>query len=173
MKRLIAIAVIGLLSLTACGPAAEAAFASPEQSALAAIGFSEADLVADESTPTPGTPGTPGERATTGGPRKLKLAKVALRRNVLHGDAVVQTKDGVITVAVQRGAVTAIDGKTMTVKSADGYTLTWTFGDPIDVIEHRTSVAPSAITVGTEVGVAGPTDGTTSTARLIVVPTKK
>ena len=83
-----------------------------------------------------------------------------------------QTKDGVKTVDVQRGTVTAIDARTMTVKSTDGFTLTWTLGGDLKVFEHRTAVQPSAVKVGTEVGVAGVKDGTTTTARLIVIPKK-
>jgi hypothetical protein len=60
----------------------------------------------------------------------------------------------------------------VTVKSADGFTQTWTFGTPIRVVEHRTTVQPSAITVGTEIGLAGARQGSTVTARLIVVPRK-
>jgi hypothetical protein len=96
-----------------------------------------------------------------------------LRRNTLHGEVVVQTKDGVRTVDVQRGTVTAIDAKTVTVKSADGFTLTWTFGNPLHVVEHRTAVQPSAVKVGTEIGLAGVKDGGVTTARLIVIPNSK
>ena len=62
----------------------------------------------------------------------------------LHGEAVVKTKDGgTKTVAVQRGEVTAIDGDSVTVKSTDGFTLTWTFGDELRVVERRTTVRPT------------------------------
>jgi hypothetical protein len=169
----LALGTIGMFGLAACGPAAVAeTAATPEQSALAALGFDPMDLVAaaDDASPSPSTGGQQGDHPKL---RKLRLLRVALRHGMLHGEATVQTKNGVITVAVQRGTVTAIDGKTMTVKSTDGYTVTWTFGDPIHVIEHRKAVQPSAISVGTEVGVAGPTDSTTTTARLIVVPQAK
>jgi len=172
----LALGAVALFGIAACRTSADAAgetLATPEQSALAALGFDPLDLAAasyDGATPSPGTDGhTKGDRPF----RKLRLAHVALRRNVLHGEATVQTKNGVVTIQVQRGTVTAIDDKTMTVKSADGFTVTWTFGDPIHVVEHRTQVQPSSIVVGTEVGVAGPVNSGTTTARLIVIPNTK
>lgn len=46
---------------------------------------------------------------------------------VLHGETVVATEDGrTVTRVVQRGVVTAVRGRTFTVRSSDGYTLTWT-----------------------------------------------
>lgn len=97
-----------------------------------------------------------------------------LRRNTLHGEAVVKTKDGgTQTVAVQRGEVTAIDGDSMTVKSTDGFTVTWTFGDDLRVVEHRATVRVSDVKVGTTLGVAGAKDGDKGAARLILIPRAK
>ena len=85
-----------------------------------------------------------------------------------------QTKDGgTKTVAVQRGEVTAIDGDSMTVKSTDGFTMTWTFGEDLRVVERRTTVQPSEVKVGTTLGVAGAKDGDRGVARLIVIPRAK
>jgi hypothetical protein len=81
----------------------------------------------------------------------------------------VQTDDGTRTIAVQRGTVTAIDDDSMTVESTDGFTLTWSFGEKLRVIERRKAVQPDDVDVGTEVGVAGAKDGDTATARLIVM----
>ena len=99
--------------------------------------------------------------------RKRRQARVLLRRNTLHGEAVVKTKDGgTQTVAVQRGEVTAIDGDSMTVKSTDGFTMTWTFGDDLRVVERRATVQPSEVKVGATLGVAGAKDGDKGVARL-------
>lgn len=186
-----AIGALGIIGMTGCGPADLTALASPEQSALAALGFTPTDLTTDNSAPTgapttadagpgnadpgnadPGKAG-PGNAIGDHPGRKLRFARAAVRRNMLHGEATVQTKDGVKTVEVQRGEVTAIDATSITVKSTDGFTETWIFGDQFHVVQHRSSVQPSAIKVGTVVGVAGNTDGKTSTARLIVVPEAK
>lgn len=161
------IAAAGLLGLSACGSAAaDAAALSPEASALNALGFSTDDLV-PVANPSPSA-NTNGQRAN---PRaRFRAQRVLMRRNMLHGDAVVKTKDGTRTVEVQRGTVTAIDDKTVTVKSSDGFTMTWTFGSPIHVIERRSTVQPSNVKVGEEIGVAGTKDGSTDTAKLILIP---
>jgi len=146
-----------------------------EAQALESIGFSAQDLAplaapagaAAEPAPEP-TASAKAERRD--GHRRFKRLRFAFGQRMLHGEAVVQTEDGTKTVVVQRGTVTAIDATSVTVKSADGFTLTWTFGNPIHVVEHRTKVQPSAIAVGTDVGVAGTRNGDTVQARLIVVP---
>jgi hypothetical protein len=50
---------------------------------------------------------------------------------------------------------------------------TWTFGNPIHVVEHRTSVQPSNVTTGEQVGVAGTKTGGNLTASLLVIPNSK
>ncbi|GHJ11157.1 hypothetical protein TPA0907_55240 [Micromonospora humidisoli] len=146
--------------------------------ALAAWGLdpAELDLLAEpaaSATPSPqaGEKGKRGERLKE--LRQRRQARVQLGRNGLHGEAVVQTKDGTKTVVVQRGEVTAIDGDSATVKSTDGFTLTWKLGDQLRVVERRTTVKASDVKVGTKVNVAGAKDGDASVARLIVVPIKQ
>ncbi|WP_346537609.1 hypothetical protein [Micromonospora sp. DPT] len=181
------------LGLTGCGPAEVtegtaqqaavdvAAAMGVEGQALAAMGFdpTELELVAapapsasGSAEPEAGPKGKRGERAEEW--RKRRQARVLLRKNTLHGEAVVQTKDGgTKTVVVQRGEVTAVDGDSVTVKSTDGFTLTWTFGDKLRVIERRTTIQSSDVKVGTRIGVAGAKDGDATVARLIVVPVKQ
>ncbi|WP_446211880.1 hypothetical protein [Micromonospora sp. IBSANI012] len=181
------------LGLTGCGPAQVAdgttqqaavdvaAAMGVEGQALAAMGFdpTELELVAapapsasGSAEPEAGPKGKRGERAEEW--RKRRQARVLLRKNTLHGEAVVQTKDGgTKTVVVQRGEVTAVDGDSVTVKSTDGFTLTWTFGDKLQVIERRTTIQSSDVKVGTKIGVAGAKDGDATVARLIVVPFKQ
>lgn len=183
MRRLTVIVVLALagLGLVGCGgsvpagtaqPAAELAEALfPEAEALEAIGFGPTELTAQ---PSPGPSVRPGGKADRRDAwRKRHGVRVLLHRNVLHGEAVVQTKEGTRTVVVQRGTVTAITTTTMTVKSADGFTLGWTFGSPLHVIEHRTTIQPNQITVGAQLGVAGDKQGDQTLAHLIVIPTKK
>jgi hypothetical protein len=148
-----------LVGASACGSGTDSL--TPEATALTALGYPAQDLVpAANPSASPSAPRL----------RKLGLRR-ALRGKVEHGEIVVRTKDGQDkTVDVQRGTVTAIDAKTVTVKSADGFTLTWTIGSPIRVIENRTTVQPSNVTVGREIGVAGTKDGDTVTAQLILIP---
>ncbi|MGV9210303.1 hypothetical protein ACTFTM_00405 [Micromonospora sp. RB23] len=150
-----------------------------EGQALTAMGFDPADLdvqtVAAPATPGPSpTAAEKGKQKRGEELRKRHQARVLLRKNTLHGEAVVQTKDnGTQTVVVQRGEVTAVDGDSMTVKSTDGFTLTWTFGDDLRVVEKRSTVQPSEVKVGTKVGVAGAKDGDKGVARLVLIPRDK
>ncbi|WP_089155982.1 hypothetical protein [Micromonospora sp. NBS 11-29] len=188
---LFAAAALGLAGCgaaqTGAGPAREAAVEvaaamGTDGQALAALGVAAAELDVDPvAAPAPSASGTPAEK---GGPdragdraregRKRHPARVLLRRNTLHGEVVVQTKEnGTKTVAVQRGQVTAVDEKSMTVKSADGFTMTWTFDAKLRVVERRSTIRANDVKAGTTVGVAGTKDGDGGVARLIVVPAKQ
>jgi hypothetical protein len=159
----LAIGVVSLLGLTACGaarPAAAAPDDGVEAAALAAMGFDVAQAPDPAGSASP-HPNRKGDRQP--------LRRALLRKNTLHAEAVVKTKDGVKTVVVQRGTVTAIDDRTVSVKSTDGYALTWTFGNPLRVVERRSTVQPNAIKAGAEIGVAGTKEGNTTSARLIVI----
>ena len=191
---------VALLGLAGCGrldrssaPAADSASATTdlgwEAQALQAIGLETADLApanaatdpapaASAPVPNPAAAIAPSASAKAGAgdagsKRRHRLLRFAFGKSALHGEAVVKTDDGTKTVVVQRGTVTAIDATSVTVKSTDGFTLTWTFGTPITVIERRSQVQPSAIAVGTQVGLAGDKAGNSPSARLIVVPNKK
>ncbi|QGN46282.1 hypothetical protein ACN26Y_08315 [Micromonospora sp. WMMD558] len=178
------------LGVTGCGaaqvagePAREAAVEvaaamGVEGQALAAMGFDPAEMdvatVAAPASPSPSASAAPDRRERAEEWRKRRQARVLLRKNTLHGEVVVQTKDGgTKTVAVQRGEVTAIDGQKMTVKSTDGFTMTWTFGPELRVLERRRTVQPEAVEVGSVLGVAGAKDGENGVARLIVLPRGK
>ncbi|MFC3503366.1 hypothetical protein ACFOOK_20665 [Micromonospora krabiensis] len=157
-----------------------AAAMGAEGQALTAMGFDADDLdvvevaTATSPTPTPTAGADKPRRERAEELRKRHKARVLLRKNTMHGEAVVQTRDGGSkTVVVQRGVVTAVDGDSVTVKSTDGFSLTWRFGDDLRVVERRTSVQPSEVKVGTTLGVAGAKDGDTATARLIVIPRQK
>jgi hypothetical protein len=168
----LALGVATVLGLTACGtsrPAAAVTDDNVEAAALSAMGFDVGLAPVTDPQPAPSASAS----AKAGGGRhkadRQPLRRALLRKNTLHAEAVVKTKDGVKTVSVQRGTVTAIDDKTVSVKSSDGYALTWTFGNPIRVVERRSTVQPNAIKAGAEIGVAGTKDGNTTTARLIVI----
>ncbi|MFC7547038.1 hypothetical protein [Plantactinospora sp. GCM10030261] len=190
------LAGVGALGLAGCGVAGDraggdraavdiertavevAAAMGADGQALAAMGFDTAQIAAADPAPGAGEPSAStspgadrrGERVEAW--RKRHQARVLLRRNTLHGEAVVQTKDGTKTVAVQRGEVTAIDGDSMTVKSTDGFTMSWAFGPELRVVERRATIQPSEVKVGTTVGVAGAKDGDAGVARLIIIPNR-
>ncbi len=149
----------GLLALPACGAAPDpVAGVADEAVALRAVGL--------EAAPSPSPPASAAPRAAAKEPKGVRRY---LRKNTLHGETTVQGRNGVRTIVVQRGTVTAAGTTSLTVKSADGYTLTWAIGDKARVVQNRKKAELSAVQAGAEVGVAGAKTGTTSTARLIVV----
>jgi hypothetical protein len=166
------LSLTGLLGLTACGvgagetgapaPAAAVADVTDEAYALTAVGM-QTGL---EAGPAPAPSASPGLRK---GKERPHGARKFLRKNTLHGEITVQGKDGVKTVVVQRGTVTAADATTVTVKSTDGFTQTWTLGDKLKVVQNRKAVEAGAIRTGAEVGVAGAKDGDKNVARLIAI----
>jgi len=173
----VTLGAVGMLGLAGCstgagaGATGGAGALSPEQTALTTAGFTADDVTTDA---------TPADDATTGTGkgkhprlRRLAIRKLALRGKVEHGQVTVETKTGDKTIDVQRGTVTAITSTTMTVKCADGFTLTWTISGPLKVIEARTQIQPSDLTTGELVGVAGIQDGANAVAKLIVIPNKK
>ena len=175
----LAVAVLGLaglVGLAGCGRLADRAGAagasgtvevsadtSAEGVALTSMGFDTGEASREPANAPTATP-SPG----LGG--KRHALRVKLRKNLLHGETVVQTKDGTKTVVVQRGQVTAVTATSVTVKSTDGFTQTWTFGDKFTVVRDRTKLQPSDIKQGAQIGIAGTKAGDTSTARLAVLP---
>jgi hypothetical protein len=159
------IGLVGLMGLAGCARLADRAGGavqmpadtSPEAVALTSMGFETG--VEPAHAPGPSAAPFKGRRAL----------RVELRKNVLHGETVVQTKDGVQTIEVQRGQVTGVTDTTVTIKSTDGFTETWTFGDKFTVVQHRAKVATSTIKSGAQIGIAGTKTGDTSTARLAVL----
>lgn len=161
----------GLLGLTGCGVRAGTTTAatpagadvSDEATALEAVGFNTG-LAAE---PAPSGSAAP----ESGNPRKDRRFAVRkyLRKNTLHGEITVQGKEGVKTIVVQRGTVTAVTATGVSVKSTDGFALTWTFGDKLRLVQDRKTVTSGALKVGQEVGVAGTRDGGAVSARLIAI----
>jgi hypothetical protein len=94
------------------------------------------------------------------------------QRQLLHGERVVKDKNGtIITVDVQRGTVTAVSSSSMTIRSSDGTTWTWTLnGDTKVRGANLNKEATSNIKVGDTVVVAGQRTGDTRTARAVGDP---
>jgi hypothetical protein len=168
---LTSLGLTGLLALTACGAgagapgvtAATAADVADEAYALQEVGL-ETGLEAAPGASASAEPGKGKDKR-----RQHVGARRFLRKNTLHGELTVQGKDGVKTVLVQRGAVTAVTATTVSVKSTDGFALTWTLGDKLRVVQDRKAVDAEAIKTGAEVGVAGAKDGDKSVARLVAI----
>jgi hypothetical protein len=155
------LSLAGLLGLTGCGlsshqVAAAAADLSDETYALQTVGV---DAATDPSPAASAAPRAEHRRAI----RKY------LRKNTLHGEVTVQTKDGTRTIVVQRGTVSAVTATGVSVKSSDGYALTWTFAPKVRVVQNKKAVPATALKAGETVGVGGVKDGSTDTARLVII----
>jgi hypothetical protein len=175
-----AVAVVATLGLAACGRLAgdQAAGTDTGSSdldwdaqALQSLGFSTNDLtLAAPQDVTAGPSASPGTRGGSDLRRlRHRLIRFGFGKRLEHGEATVQTDDGTKTIVVQRGQVTSITATSVTVKSLDGFTLTWTFGNPFTVIKDHAKIQPSAVGVGATVGIAGARDGSETDARLMVV----
>ena len=92
----------------------------------------------------------------------------ALGRRVLHGEVTVQTQEGVKTVVMAYGEVTALSKDAVTVKSSDG--VETTFGIDGDTrYGFRNEPAPSAeLKVGEDAFVAGEKSGDRAVAKRVV-----
>jgi hypothetical protein len=163
--------LVGTLGLAGCGvgagsttAAAAATDLSDEASALQAVGFDTG------LTAAPAPSASASASAAAGGKHGRRIAaRKYLRGNTLHGEITVQGKDGVKTIVVQRGTVTAVTSTGVSVKSTDGFTETWTFADKLKVVQDRKAVTTSLVKTGAEIGVAGTKDGSADDARLIAV----
>jgi hypothetical protein len=158
-KALIVAATV-TLALAGCGAAA------PETPALAdvaseAVALETVGFTTDESPSATTTEDKDGVRP--------RVVRKLLRRNALHGEVTVQAKDETKVVVVQRGKITAVDDKSLTVESTDGFKLTWSYGDPLRIVQQRKAVDRTALKTGTEIGLGGVRSGSATAARLIVV----
>jgi len=130
----------------------------PASSAGDAYTAAALDLADTSSNPAPAPPGGP--------------AKPGNHAQFQHGEAVVRDKDGkLITVDRQRGSVTAASATSITVKSSDGTSWTWTIDKDTKVRGPNLKTEPASnIKVGNPVAVGGQRSGDTRTARAVIDP---
>lgn len=156
---------LGGLALAGCGangaatPAAASADVADDALALQQVGFDTG--LADAPSPS--------ASAGSGDAPRRQVRKY-LRKNTLHGEVTIQTKkQGIKTIVVQRGQVTAVTATQVTVKSTDGFVLTWTFGDQLRVVQDKKAVDKTALKTGEQIGLAGTKEGAATDARLIAI----
>jgi hypothetical protein len=86
---------------------------------------------------------------------------------ILHGQAVLSKPGGGYqTVAFQRGTVTAVSAGSITLKSTDGFTQTYTINGSTVVGAHRGGI--NSVTAGNTVSVIATVSGKTFTAMRII-----
>ena len=100
---------------------------------------------------------------------------MALRRlRGLHGEFTVRNGTrGFREIAFERGTITAVSSKTVTVRAADGTTWTWTLMSNTVVRKDRARSSAANLAAGDPVFVGGPEQGQARGARLIIVPEKR
>lgn len=87
----------------------------------------------------------------------------------IHGQVTFKTKQGVKTVAFERGVIQTDSGMSMVVKASDGTTWTWDLISKTVLVRARQRVQASALAVGERVFVVGPVVSGANDARLIVI----
>jgi hypothetical protein len=142
-----------------------------------AAGFGVASAVSDPSptstaSPSATTPSAPngqgnnhqGHGRRGGFPRAHGL----LGQRIEHGEVTIKGPDGKPVVwDVQRGQVTAVSATSITVKSEDGFTATWTVTADTSVRIDKDKKSIGDIKTGSTVGIAGKKVGATATATVI------
>jgi hypothetical protein len=125
-----------------------------------------AALAAQDATTTTQLPGVSADKARAlgrgGGWRHV------LGRRVLHGEVTVETQEGVKTLVVAYGTVTALSKDAITVKSSDGVETSFKL-DGDTRFGFRDEPAPSAeLKAGEDAFVTGEKSGDSTTARRVV-----
>jgi len=130
-----------------------------------------AALAAQRSPSTTQAPGGTADRAKArmlGGGAPALGWRHGLARRALHGEVTVQTKNGVKTLVMASGEVSALSKDAITVKSSDGVETSFTL-DGDTRYGFRNEPAPSAeLKVGDTAFVTGEKSGGGATAKRVV-----
>lgn len=155
-----------VLGIGAAGGAATVAFADP--------------------TPTPSPSGSAAEKKADKQAERRERAGKGLRPggkafgrpglgarglggHGLHGEFVVKDKDGkFVTRLSQRGEVTAVDSKSVTLKSEDGYTKKYTVTGDTKILRNHDEAKIADVKVGDNAGVVATKDGDNATAQTVL-----
>jgi Cu/Ag efflux protein CusF len=131
---------------------------------VAAAGFFGAVALAGAAFGQAG--GDQGEQKARGAERARANAcgphgKAHLGGRLVHSDAKVQVPDGFATITVDRGEITAVDpsAKTVTIKRADGETVTGTASDQTKVCRNGEPAQLSDLKVGDRAGIVQVANG--------------
>lgn len=89
-------------------------------------------------------------------------------RHVLHGDVVVQAKDGYRTVVLQHGTVVSVSPTSLQLRSPDGFTATYVVNADTFIRKGHKSGQSSALAAGDSVLVHAARSGSTLTATRVL-----
>jgi hypothetical protein len=132
-----------------------------------------AALAAQDATTTTKAPAASADKADKAKARARALGRGAgwrhaLGRRVLHGEVTVQTNEGIKTIVMAQGEVTALSKDAITVKSSDRVETSFRI-DGDTRFGFRNEPDPSAeLKVGEDAFVAGEKSGDTAVARRVV-----
>jgi len=142
--------------------------------AIAGIGLASAAGVPASQAPggaatAPGAAPDLDPAAGAGGARARALRPL---RHVVHGVVTFQDKDGaLVTIQLDRGIVTAVDGDSVTVSEAGGASVTVALDDATKVRVGRAKGNLADITVGDDLLVQSRlTDGSALARHIVIVP---
>jgi Domain of unknown function (DUF5666) len=109
---------------------------------------------------------------TEAGKDKDPRPRLGIRRGLIgvHGDATLRRGKEFVAYTWQRGDVTAASGTSLTVKSADGVSWTWSVTGDTKIRKNGAKSTPSALATGDKVFVLGQPDGNARSAQGVVVP---
>jgi hypothetical protein len=128
-------------------------------------------LAAQGSPSTTQAPGGTADRAKArvlGGGGRAPGWRHGLARRALHGELTLQTNDGVKTVVMARGAVSALADDSITVKSSDGVSTSFRIDGNTRFGFRREPDPRAELKVGDTVWVVGEKSGDTTTATNVV-----
>lgn len=117
------------------------------------------------------SPAAPSPAPTAPSPTAPSTAKAhqhrALLDRVEHGEVTLSTKQGDKVVDLQRGTVTAVSATSVTVRSTDGFTATYTVGSGTKVRKDKAASTIGNVADGDRVRVVATKTGNTDTATRI------
>lgn len=127
-----------------------------------ALGVAAAAAPDPSPSPSAASPAVAPSAKTTG-----KKAGVGLAQRALHGEFAVRTKGGFTTIALQRGQVTAVSAKMITLRSVDGFSRMYLINADTTVHAQGTVASLSAVQVGERAMIRAVRSGSTYTATRI------
>jgi len=138
-----------------------------DTAAVAAAAPSTSPSPAASGAPGSGSAAKPGWRAFAGGPGRFGAFGFGGIGRVLHGQITVpKSGGGYQTLDVQDGTVTAVSTGSVTVKSADGFTATYTVTSKTVVDAEAAGIG--SVKKGDTIVVTATVSGSTATAANIV-----
>lgn len=157
------VAVVALASGAGIGYAATHSASKPPAPATVAA----AAAPSPSASPAPVRPSGPGRAwhgfsgGMPGGP--FRFARGPLGAGMIHGEFTEpKSGGGYQTIDVQQGTVTAVDATSVTVKSADGYTVTYTVSSKTVVDAQAAGIG--SVKKGDTIFITATVSGTTATA---------